>query len=114
MTDRERLVEILKTEIHPRVGADPADVVADFLLDNGVIVPPCNVGDVVFWITTDNKIRRNKVFSIKAESEDDHYTYFVKCKIFNQVRMFYTFVIGRDCFITKEEAEKALKERENG
>ncbi len=73
---------------------------------------PCKVGDVVFWITTDNKIRWNKVFSIKIESKDDHYTYFVKCGIFNQFSMFYEFVIGRDCFLTKEEAEKALNERE--
>lgn len=36
MTDREKLIELMKEPIHPRVGADPAEVVADYLLDNGV------------------------------------------------------------------------------
>lgn len=50
MTDRERLIEILKVPIHPRIGADPAEVVADYLLANGVIVPPCKVGQEVYDI----------------------------------------------------------------
>ena len=37
MTERERLVEILKKPIYPRLDADPNEVVADYLLDNGVI-----------------------------------------------------------------------------
>lgn len=37
---RERLIEILSQPIFPKVGVDPAEVVADYLLDNGVIVPP--------------------------------------------------------------------------
>lgn len=38
MTDRDRLIEILKVPIHPKIGVDPAGVVADYLLANGVIV----------------------------------------------------------------------------
>ena len=37
MTEREKLIEILGTKIHPREGIDPAAVVADFLLDHGVL-----------------------------------------------------------------------------
>lgn len=37
MTEREKLIEILSTKIHPREGVDPAAVVADFLLDNDVV-----------------------------------------------------------------------------
>ena len=51
MTERERLVDILSTTIYPRIGADPTEVVADFLLDNGVIVPPVKVGDIVLDAT---------------------------------------------------------------
>ena len=40
MTDRDRLIEILKKPIYPKIGVDPAEVVADYLLANGVIVPP--------------------------------------------------------------------------
>ena len=37
MTEREKLIEILSTKIHPREGIDPAAVVADFLLDHDVL-----------------------------------------------------------------------------
>lgn len=48
MTEREKLIDILSTTIYPRIGADPAEAVADFLLDNGVIVPPVKVGNLVY------------------------------------------------------------------
>lgn len=35
---REKLVELLRVPIHPQIGADPAEVVADYLMDNGVTV----------------------------------------------------------------------------
>ena len=35
---RENLLEILRVPIHPRLDADPAEVVADYLLTNGVTV----------------------------------------------------------------------------
>ncbi len=38
MTDREKLIEILKVPIYPHEQADPAEVMADYLLDNGVTV----------------------------------------------------------------------------
>ena len=37
MTEREKLIEILSTKIHPREGVDPAAVAADFLLDHDVV-----------------------------------------------------------------------------
>lgn len=37
LTEREKLIEILSTKIHPREGIDPAAVVADFLLDHDVL-----------------------------------------------------------------------------
>lgn len=37
MDEREKLIEILSTKIHPREGVDPAEVVADFLLDHDVL-----------------------------------------------------------------------------
>ena len=49
---RDRLIEILKVPIYPKIGVDPAEVVADYLLANGVIVPPCKVGDTVYEVNT--------------------------------------------------------------
>ena len=34
---REKLIEILRVPIYPHELADPAEVVADYLLDNGVV-----------------------------------------------------------------------------
>ena len=36
MTDREMLIQLLRVPIYPRLGADPVEVVADYLLDNGL------------------------------------------------------------------------------
>ena len=38
MSDREKLIEILSVPIYPHLNADPAEVVADYLIDNGVTV----------------------------------------------------------------------------
>lgn len=38
MTDRERLIEILRKPIFPHELVDPIEAVADYLLDNGVVV----------------------------------------------------------------------------
>ena len=35
-TKRDRLIDILSVPIHPRIGADYTEVVADYLLDNDV------------------------------------------------------------------------------
>ena len=39
MTEREQLLQILNTPIHPHLDVDPLEAVADFLLDNGVKIP---------------------------------------------------------------------------
>ena len=36
-TKRDRLIDILSIPIHPRIGADYTEVVADYLLDNDVL-----------------------------------------------------------------------------
>ena len=38
MTDREKLIEILRVPISPHELVDPIEAVADYLLDNGVVV----------------------------------------------------------------------------
>ena len=36
-THKEKLIDILSVPIHPRIGADYTEVVADYLLDNDVL-----------------------------------------------------------------------------
>lgn len=45
MNERERLIKLLKHEFGTKV----SEITADYLLANGVIVLPCNVGDTV-WL----------------------------------------------------------------
>ena len=49
---RDRLIELLFKANHivKRNGFEfNANVIADYLLENGVIVPPCKVGDYIEW-----------------------------------------------------------------
>ena len=82
---------------------------ADYLLDNGVIVPPCKVGDKVYVIFK-NEIYKATVFSMKIETEDDHYLTLIKVNVFDKISMFKVFIFGKTVFLTREEAEKALQE----
>ena len=47
MTDRDKLIDLLYDVLDAR-----PDTIADHLLANGVIVPPCKVGDTVYYINT--------------------------------------------------------------
>lgn len=84
---------------------------ADYLLENGVIVPPCKVGDVV-W---NRKAEPYKVISIEYFSRKVTYLHCVS----PVTNIGHTFAVGKrslgkTVFLTKEEAENALKERERG
>ena len=56
MTDRERLVELIKNANATYKDDMPCtqeEFTADFLVCSGVIVPPCKVGDMVYAISTE-------------------------------------------------------------
>lgn len=44
MDVREKLIQILSVPIYPHLDADPAEVVADYLLDNGITITPAVPG----------------------------------------------------------------------
>lgn len=100
MIERERLIELIrfgygKGRANENV-KQVEETVADYLLANGVIVPPCKVGDTVYWIDN-GKIKCEEVFEISIHSDGILvHTGIQFC--LNQV------------FLTKEEAEKAMKE----
>lgn len=119
MTDRERLIEILK------LGSCPSPCIcdesckyanlkqcyeertADLLLEHGVIVPPCKSGDTVYFIYED-MIREGTVRSIGSR---DYVLAYVSSK-----RTEFAIpksVFGESAFLTREEAERKLKERES-
>lgn len=108
---RDRLIDLLRSipsmepQIRGRQNGKTAYIaahIADHLLANGVIVPPCKVGDTVYQ-TDGVRIYESRINEI--------------C-IFDFVTVFYTegVAFGEDAidnsiFLTREEAEKALAER---
>ncbi len=102
--------------------------IADYLIKNGVIVPPCKVGDTVygikgcFFLPHATKIKHNdiipcEVIGIKKVKKGE----FILLKplldeAFNKrsANTWFPFsALGKTVFLTLEEAEQALKERES-
>ena len=124
---RDRLIEILKKfctddcKITHQCGyCDFGDLtvcpsaVADHLLANGVIVPPCKAGDTVYWLNFYNHLMLYRDKYYEAEVVRIVVTRFgVSCVI--RVRGEHaTYEIpdvefGKNVFLTREEAERALK-----
>lgn len=117
-TQRERLIEILKQGSCPSSyicdeNCKYADLescyeprVADLLLANGVIVPPCKVGDTVYYITGigHNLIKSAKVKEIIFDENGikDLYVQGDGCNFENSFNIFYA---------TYEEAEQILRSK---
>ena len=94
---RDRLIELIK---QGNGGYDfmSLERIADHLLANGVIVPPCKVGDKVYMLVT----KRSKVsfppFTFVKVS---------RLTFYNLERVLQDF--GKTVFLTREEAEAKLK-----
>lgn len=139
---RDRLIELIdKTfaEQFEKRGLLTAPHTADDLIENGVILPPCKVGSVVYVITTqipchacifctdfchkkcpypDRKnwvvktatvcsIEIGEICKIRVEIEEG--------KVTHSYDYTYWFNdIGKTVFLTRKEAERVLKEKNNG
>lgn len=113
---KERLIELIREAHDIEELGMPIDVdayIADHLLENGVIVPPCKVGQTVYAVSN-NKVYKTRVFSMVAETEDKKWVYILKCNIFDGISMFKTFLFGKTVFLTKEEAEQKLRKEDEG
>ena len=112
MTERERLIELIKCSSQYITEQDSLiEKIADYLLANGVIVSPCKVGDVVKCDAIYYQIYRTVSYSdfetpihhrywaepISDEGEDDFW--------------FWSDRIEKGTVVVciKEEAEQALK-----
>lgn len=104
MSERERLIEILNNTLiqgrtlEDRFYKSVIEKIADHLLENGVIVPPVKVGDTVYMIVE----KRAKI-----SREYFHFIKKTKLTFLNLERVLKYW--GKTVFLTKEEAEKALK-----
>ncbi len=100
MTDRDRLIELI-SQIQYMGGLESR--LADHLLANGVIVPPCKVGNKIYKIFT-------KYQPFVSDYVVEDYGIPVKT-ILRSYDIIPFSEIGKTVFLTKEEAEAELKKR---
>ena len=103
MTDRERLIELLDIIIQP--GEKTLGDIADHLLSNGVVVSPYKVGETVYWYSIYNRLAEAKIVALDGAAKAR------VGKIDFEYELFADD-LGKTVFLTKEEAEQALKERQ--
>ena len=116
---RDRLIELLdelEAICHVPIKVDSdgcgsydiegSEYIADHILADGWIRPPCKVGDTVYWISPKNKIHKLEITSIRITVSETEYgcwggDYTPVC--------FYQNDFGKTVFLTKSQAEVALK-----
>ena len=100
---RDRLIELLHeaNNIVKRNGFDyNANVMADYLIKNGVVVLQCKIGDTVYQ-TDGIRIYELEVFDVSIRKNKPYYE--------TESVDFDEDAIGKTVFLTREDAEKALR-----
>lgn len=109
---RERLIELILSADISLFGTDKsfAEVYADYLLGNGVIVPPCKVGDKV-WYITNGKIDNAEVVCIDCRNSGNHIIAHKYMEETEEIKKFCVYFsdVNKIVYLTKKEAEQALK-----
>ena len=112
---RERLIEMIQNSVGG-CARYWAEVIADHLLANGVIVPPCKVGEWV-WCIELGQVKKAKIEELHYQASiHGHYSDDILFHAYDFKRKeeisFWRDDIGEAVFLTREEAEKALEEAE--
>lgn len=119
MTDRDRLIELVdkaKEEYANDItDHTETDYIVETLLNEGVIVPPCKVGDKVYVVYPDPRYnwgnKELKMLELKVYA----FHYFnnkanVEIRGDGNYINWDTSCFGVSVFLTKDEAEQKLKE----
>jgi hypothetical protein len=104
---RDRLIELLYEANEKFADCDCSDdeaveILSDHLLANGVIVPPCKVGDTVYRIVGDGSILAWDIISMECFVDEIGF-------VDDSDNWIAFDDFGKTVFLTKEEAEQALK-----
>lgn len=83
----------------------------DYLIANGVILPPCKVGDTVY--TYERRRIKKWVITFCGKNSRGEYKMIAADDGFKNMLEFWDYDIGETVFLTREEAENAI-ERSNG
>ena len=121
MTDREQLTALLMAgagDCLGKGGALNCTKLADYLLEHGVVLLPCKVGDAVWWVTTivdeNSEEKPNILLGEIASFSMQKEGLWAFCRYVGGLTFWHLVSdIGKEIFLTREEAEKALKERED-
>ena len=115
---RDRLIELIKDSLKKHVGKSCllAENITDDLLESGVIVPPCKVGDKVYYVSDSPinlSVQANTIYEAHiSRMVTTQYGTILVIQIHNSYGCTEIPDIndwGKTVFFTKEEAEKALK-----
>lgn len=107
MNEREKLIALLDDGCYKACsdasGKKVNEVLADYLLENGVTVLPCKVGDILYSIWQDDdgnlQIDETEVLDVSVKM------------IWIEGGGFSVDSIGKSDFLSREEAEKEIAER---
>ena len=110
VTERERLIHLMSTAGWNIFSDTQAkEQLADYLLANGVVVLPVDmIGNTLWFINCDNNIVCDKINKITICDSHDVYIFLQN----SGDEPYELSDIGKFLFYTREEAEKALAEKE--
>ena len=120
MSERERLIELLmqgdiaaakQGVFNCCMCKREAEILADHLLENGVIVPPVQVGATVYCTDSyRHLIKPLEIIGFEVDYTKRNCKYYCSGGDYTPA-WFKPAEIGKTIFLTREEAEKALAER---
>lgn len=119
MTDIERLIELIRKAKKNTKGAncdlEREILFADSLLKNGVIVPPCKVGEKLYFLYDNTFANRPNSTPHIYETKDWYFDIDEKgiSILPRSIRSYkgkHHYYLGKTVFLAREEAEKALAE----
>lgn len=110
MTQQERLVALIDRSLKQHIdkSCKLAENIASDLLAEGLIVPPCKFGDTIYHLSYggivelrvyDMMIKKRGLIVVTFDKETGN------------MHSFYSEYMEKRYFLTREEAEAALKER---
>lgn len=105
---KDRLIELIQQSVKG-CARNWAEIIAEYLLANGVIVPPCKVGDTVYYLEG-SRILEGTVKSFSTIMKDNYFVVYVETKYsLLGIERFGYWMFGKKIFLTREAAEQALK-----
>ena len=114
MSEREKLIELINKGEQSMWGKSVGaikmqrEMLADYLLENGVIVPPVNVGDMI-WVIYNKCVMPANVMAVYVDKIGGMFDLKILTEgLESTINKDYTF---DTVYTIKEQAEKALQKR---